>query len=267
MQPSPDPEVLIAGAGPTGLVLALWLARLGINIRIIDKNPYPAAHSRALAVQARTLEFYQQLGFAHELVDAGHRIAAANSWIAGLHVAHIPFGDLGRGLSPFPYVLIYPQDEHEPLLSATSPNSASTSSAPPSSSPSPNRPPPLTPPSPRVSAFPTARNRPAAALFSRDVMEPAPSFASRSTSVSPAASTHTSSTSPTSPPTALSPTANSTSRSTTPTSSPSFRSTTTAVSASSAPYATNRPSKRATTSPGMTSPSASSTGFPSTSRA
>ena len=116
MQPSPDPEVLIAGAGPTGLVLALWLARRGINIRIIDKNPYPAAHSRALAVQARTLEFYQQLGFAHELVDAGHRIAAANSWIAGRRVAHIPFGDLGRGLSPFPYVLIYPQDEHEPLL-------------------------------------------------------------------------------------------------------------------------------------------------------
>jgi 2-polyprenyl-6-methoxyphenol hydroxylase-like FAD-dependent oxidoreductase len=112
----PDTEVLIAGAGPTGLVLALWLARLGIRIRIIDKNPYPAAHSRALAVQARTLEFYAQLGFANELVDAGHKVSSVNLWVSGRQVAHAPFADIGRGLSPFPFPLIYPQDQHEPLL-------------------------------------------------------------------------------------------------------------------------------------------------------
>ena len=116
MPPSPDTEVLIAGAGPTGLNLALWLTRLGIRVRIIDKNPYPAAHSRALAVQARTLEFYSQLGFAHELVEAGHHVAAVNLWVSGRRVAHAPFGDLGRGLSPYPFALVYPQDEHEPLL-------------------------------------------------------------------------------------------------------------------------------------------------------
>lgn len=116
MPASPDTEVLIAGAGPTGLVLALWLARLGIRVRIIDKNPYPAAHSRALAVQARTLEFYSQLGFANELVDGGHRVPAVNLWVEGRQVAHAPFGELGHGLSPFPFALIYPQDEHEPLL-------------------------------------------------------------------------------------------------------------------------------------------------------
>ena len=113
---SPDTEVLIAGAGPTGLNLALWLARLGIRVRIVDKSPYPAAHSRALAVQARTLEFYQQLGFAQELVERGHRVPALNLWVAGRQVAHAPFGDLGRGLSPFPFALVFPQDEHEPLL-------------------------------------------------------------------------------------------------------------------------------------------------------
>lgn len=113
---SSDTEVLVTGAGPTGLVLALWLARMGIKVRIVDKNPYPAAHSRALAVQARTLEFYAQLGFAHELVEAGHRISVANLWVSGRRVAHAPFGDLGRGLSPFPFALIYPQDEHEPFL-------------------------------------------------------------------------------------------------------------------------------------------------------
>ena len=46
-----DTEVLIVGAGPTGLVLALWLARLGIRIRIIDKSAEPGTTSRALAAK------------------------------------------------------------------------------------------------------------------------------------------------------------------------------------------------------------------------
>ena len=54
-------DVLIIGAGPTGLVLALWLRRQGVKVRIIDKTPGPGTTSRALAVQARTLELYRQL--------------------------------------------------------------------------------------------------------------------------------------------------------------------------------------------------------------
>ena len=51
-----ETEVLIIGAGPTGLVLALWLAHWGVRVRIIDKTAEPGTTSRALAVQARTLE-------------------------------------------------------------------------------------------------------------------------------------------------------------------------------------------------------------------
>ena len=58
------PSVLIAGAGPTGLVLALWLTKLGVSVRIVDKTAEPGTTSRALAVHARTLELYQQLGLA-----------------------------------------------------------------------------------------------------------------------------------------------------------------------------------------------------------
>jgi 2-polyprenyl-6-methoxyphenol hydroxylase-like FAD-dependent oxidoreductase len=109
-------EVLIVGAGPTGLVLAVWLARLGIRLRIIDKTSEPGTTSRALGVQVRTLELYRQLGFANEVIDAGLKFAAANLWARGRRVGHVEFGE-GRALnSPYPYALIYPQDEHERFL-------------------------------------------------------------------------------------------------------------------------------------------------------
>ena len=111
-----DTEVLIVGAGPTGLVLALWLTRLGVRVRIVDKTTEPGTTSRALALQARTLELYRQIGLADAVIEAGRRIEAVNLWVAGKQAAHAVFGNMGTGLSPFPYALIYPQDEHELLL-------------------------------------------------------------------------------------------------------------------------------------------------------
>ncbi len=109
-------DVLIAGAGPTGLVLALWLTRVGVRVRIIDKVAEPGTTSRALGVQARTLEFYRQLGIAEQVVERGLKFVAANLWVKGRQVGHVRFGDMGVGLSPYPYMLIFPQDEHERLL-------------------------------------------------------------------------------------------------------------------------------------------------------
>lgn len=111
-----ETEVLIVGAGPTGLVLALWLTRLGVRVRILDKAPEPGTTSRAMAVQARTLEFYAQLGIADAVIQNGRWATAVNLWSNGKPTAHLEFGVLGAGLSPFPYALIYPQDEHERFL-------------------------------------------------------------------------------------------------------------------------------------------------------
>jgi 2-polyprenyl-6-methoxyphenol hydroxylase-like FAD-dependent oxidoreductase len=111
-----DTSVLIVGAGPTGLVLALWLTRLGVRTRIIDKTAEPGTTSRALAVQARTLELYRQVGLADAVVAAGRKMTTVNLWKTGKHAAHVVFGDMGGDLSPFPFALIYPQDEHEQLL-------------------------------------------------------------------------------------------------------------------------------------------------------
>jgi 2-polyprenyl-6-methoxyphenol hydroxylase-like FAD-dependent oxidoreductase len=118
MNPLPvrDTDVLVIGAGPTGLVLALWLTRLGVRVRIIDKAAEAGTTSRALAVQVRTLELYSQIGLADAVIECGPKTTAANLWVAGNKVARVAFGDMGVGLSPFPYALIFPQDEHERLL-------------------------------------------------------------------------------------------------------------------------------------------------------
>src|SRR5580692_3276141 len=109
-------QVLIVGAGPTGLVLALWLARMGVKVRIIDKAAEPGTTSRALAVQARTLEFYQQIGLAQTVVERGHKVATLNLWVGGKKAATVALEDMGQGLSPFAFPMIFPQDEHERLL-------------------------------------------------------------------------------------------------------------------------------------------------------
>jgi len=108
--------VLIVGAGPTGLVLALWLTRLGVAVRIIDKTAEPGTTSRAVAVQARTLELYRQVGLADSVIDAGVQVVGLNLWVRGGKAARVPMARMGEGLSPFPYALTYPQDAHERLL-------------------------------------------------------------------------------------------------------------------------------------------------------
>lgn len=110
------PQVLIVGAGPTGLVLAVRLARHGVVVRIIDKNSGPGQASRAMAVHARTLEFYRQLGFADVVVNLGIKIEAIHLREGGEDVAELPLRDIGAGLSPYPFVLAFPQDDHERFL-------------------------------------------------------------------------------------------------------------------------------------------------------
>lgn len=113
---TPDTEVLIVGAGPTGLVLAVWLKRLGVRVRILDKTNQPGTTSRALAVQARTLEFYGQLGFADKVIRQGRWATGGTIWSEGRRAAHVDFKEMGSGISPYPYALIFPQDQHERLL-------------------------------------------------------------------------------------------------------------------------------------------------------
>ncbi|HXU62277.1 MAG TPA: FAD-dependent monooxygenase [Polyangia bacterium] len=109
-------DVLIVGAGPTGLVLALWLSRMGVRVRIVDQTAGPGTTSRALVVQARTLELYRPFGLADQVQSRGLRVEAVNLWARGEKRGRAEFGPAGNGLSPYPYAIIFPQDEHEQLL-------------------------------------------------------------------------------------------------------------------------------------------------------
>src|SRR2546429_8464441 len=101
-----DTDVLIVGAGPTGLMLANQLARRGVRMRIIDRHAGPARESQALGVQARTLEIYSHLGLADQAVALGKRANGAVLWAQGRRAARGPLGGLGRQVSPEPSLVI-----------------------------------------------------------------------------------------------------------------------------------------------------------------
>ena len=111
-----ETKVLIVGAGPTGLMLALWLTRAGIQVRIIDKSDKPGTSSRAMVVHARNLEFFHQLGIDQIAVDGGLEMDTINLWVRGKQTARVTIREFGIHDSPYPYVLIFPQDKQEEML-------------------------------------------------------------------------------------------------------------------------------------------------------
>jgi 2-polyprenyl-6-methoxyphenol hydroxylase-like FAD-dependent oxidoreductase len=109
-------DVLIVGAGPTGLALACQLVRYGIDFTIIDKKEGTTPFSKAIGVQARTLEIYEQIGLADKLIEQGLITEKVRMFAGGKMRGEAEFKSLGEGLSPYPYVLIVEQGLHEKLL-------------------------------------------------------------------------------------------------------------------------------------------------------
>jgi 2-polyprenyl-6-methoxyphenol hydroxylase-like FAD-dependent oxidoreductase len=105
--------ILVVGAGPTGLMTAGELARLGVPCRVIDKAAAPSQTSKALAVQARTLEYFERIGLADAAAAAGRKVHGANVFSGGRRIVHLTFDDIS---SRYPFALIFPQSGTERLL-------------------------------------------------------------------------------------------------------------------------------------------------------
>lgn len=109
-------DVAIIGAGPTGLSLACQLVRHGIDFVIVDKNEGLTPYSKAIGVQARTLEIYEQMDLARKAVERGAIAGKARLLEGGEMRAELDFSNIGEGLSPYPYMLLLEQSKNEQLL-------------------------------------------------------------------------------------------------------------------------------------------------------
>jgi len=109
-------DVVIIGAGPTGLMAANQLSRFGVDYIILDSKLGPTHESRAIVVSARSLEIYQQLGVINEVIEHGKKIESFHVYSEGKPQISVNLSNVGKGLSDFSYVLGYEQSKNEDLL-------------------------------------------------------------------------------------------------------------------------------------------------------
>lgn len=108
-----DAGVLVVGAGPTGLALAIELARRDVPCRVVDRSGEWSQHSRGLGIQARTIEVFEDLGVAEAAVATGQRIGVFNVYLDGRRISGVSFDGLD---SPYNFTLALEQSHTERLL-------------------------------------------------------------------------------------------------------------------------------------------------------
>ena len=111
--PTTDTDVLVVGAGPTGLMAGLVLARCGVAAVVVDRKEGTTRESRALAVQARSVEVYDQLGLAGQVLAGGE---SALRLQIGESTRRVNLEQFQAGWTRFPGVHIFEQSRNEQLL-------------------------------------------------------------------------------------------------------------------------------------------------------
>ena len=102
----PDPEVLVVGAGPVGLVAALFLQQHGVRVEIIDMHQRTTQHSYALAIHPHTLKILEEVGLSETLIAAGRKLTKVAYYEGGTRRVEIDYSAL---TSRHPYLLVVRQ--------------------------------------------------------------------------------------------------------------------------------------------------------------
>jgi 2-polyprenyl-6-methoxyphenol hydroxylase-like FAD-dependent oxidoreductase len=108
--------VLIVGAGPSGLMMAAQLLRHGVQPIIIDSKQGPTDESKALGVQARSLEIYRQMGIIDPIINGGKKALGLSFNRNGKNIARFSLTNVGEGQTLFPFIELYQQSKNERLL-------------------------------------------------------------------------------------------------------------------------------------------------------
>ena len=111
-----ETDVLIVGAGPTGLMLANCLTKLGVKSILLDGKSEPTRESRALVHQARTMEIYDQLGLVDRVLAQAEIASAITPGFEGRPFRPINLQRLARDVTPYPHLYVLEQSKTEQLL-------------------------------------------------------------------------------------------------------------------------------------------------------
>ena len=111
-----DRDVLVVGAGPTGLMMANWLVKLGVSVTVVDGKAGPTRESRAMVLQARTMEVYDQLGIVDTVLAAAERTTALAPGFESRVFGRIPLGAVGAAGTPYPWIYVLEQSRNEEIL-------------------------------------------------------------------------------------------------------------------------------------------------------
>ena len=111
-----DCDVLVVGAGPTGLIAANLLKRSGVAVRIVDERAEASRESRAFAIQARTMELFQHLGVVDKLLDRGVINPGVEFYVGGKHAGGLNYDLAGSPDTSYPFIFLLPQSQTEAIL-------------------------------------------------------------------------------------------------------------------------------------------------------
>ncbi len=106
-------NVLIVGAGPVGLAMAVDLARYGVRVRIVEKAPQRTDKSKALVLWSRSLELMDRMGCTEPLLATGRKVSGVSITSGSEEIAKLKVSGVE---TPHPYALMIPQSETERLL-------------------------------------------------------------------------------------------------------------------------------------------------------